>query len=181
RNLVEHAFDVFRKDVQAFRRDDHFLLPAADEEFPAGPDLADVAGVKPAALERLRRLLGRVEVALRHVLAAHEDLAVRRDLHLDAGHGLADRALLRPEGVIEAHDRRGFREAVTLDDHESQLAPERLERRVERSRADDERPELQAEQSMNFPEMPPAPHPMALRTWRRGLRRDAQDVLAQHV
>ena len=43
-------------------------------------DLADVAGVEPAVLERARGLLRGVEVARRHVVAAHEDLAVRRDL-----------------------------------------------------------------------------------------------------
>ena len=32
RQRVEHALDVFRKDVEPFRRDDHFLLAALDEE-----------------------------------------------------------------------------------------------------------------------------------------------------
>ena len=45
-----------------------------------------------------RRRLGRIEVAARDVLAAHEDLAVVGDLHLDAGDRLADRALAARNG-----------------------------------------------------------------------------------
>ena len=30
RDLIQHALDVFRKDVEAFRRDDHFLLAPTD-------------------------------------------------------------------------------------------------------------------------------------------------------
>ena len=54
-SCVEHPLDVLRKDVQPFRRDDHFLLAAADEQLPVGVELADVAGVKPAVLERRAR------------------------------------------------------------------------------------------------------------------------------
>ena len=60
---VQHALDVLRKDVQPFGRDDHFLLAAADEQLAVGADLADVAGVEPAVLERARRFLVGVEVA----------------------------------------------------------------------------------------------------------------------
>ena len=96
------ALDVLRKDVQPLRRDDHLLLAAADEQLAVGADLADVAGVEPAVLERARRFLGGVEVAGRDVLAAHENLAVGGDLHLDAGDRLADRALLGAERMVEA-------------------------------------------------------------------------------
>ena len=92
---VQRLLDVFRKDVQSLRRDDHFLLAAADAQLSAGVELADVAGVKPAVAERAARLFRRVEVAARHVLAAHEDLAVVGDLDLDAGDRLADGALGR--------------------------------------------------------------------------------------
>ena len=62
-NRVEHALDVLGKDVQPLGRDDHFLLAPADEELAVLADLADVAGVKPAVLERARGFLGGVEVA----------------------------------------------------------------------------------------------------------------------
>ena len=48
----QRALDVFRKDVEALRRDDHFLLAALDEEPARRVELADVAGVEPAVLER---------------------------------------------------------------------------------------------------------------------------------
>ena len=58
-DLIQHALDVFGKDVQPFRRDDHFLLAAADEQLAVGADLADVAGVEPAVLEGARRFVRR--------------------------------------------------------------------------------------------------------------------------
>ena len=83
--------------------------------------------------------------------------------------------------MIQADDRRRLGEAVALHDDESELAPERLERAVERRRADDKRPEFQAEHAMNPAEMPPAPHPVPRRARARRLRRDAQHVLAQDI
>ena len=51
----QRALDVFRKDVRALRRDDHFLLAALDQQPARRVELADVAGVEPAVLERRRR------------------------------------------------------------------------------------------------------------------------------
>ena len=97
-----------------------------------------------------------VEVAARHVLAAHEDFSVGRDLHLDARDRLADRSLLGPERMVQADDRRGLGQPVALNDDEAELGPERLEIAVERRRADDERPELPAEQPVHAAVAPPA-------------------------
>ena len=46
-NFVEHALDVFRKDIQPLRRDDHLFLAALDEDAPLLVALADVSRVKP--------------------------------------------------------------------------------------------------------------------------------------
>ena len=124
---------------------------------PSRVHLADVAGVKPPALECLGRGLGGAEVALRDVLAPHEDLAVVGDLHLDAGDGLADRSLAGAERMVEADDGRRLGEAVALDHHEAEPAPELLERRIERRGADDEAPELQSEEPVRPAIAPPAP------------------------
>src|SRR5262245_24827465 len=48
----ERMLDVFRKDVESFRRDDHFFLAPADVELSAAIDFSDVARVKPAVAER---------------------------------------------------------------------------------------------------------------------------------
>ncbi len=175
-------FDVLRKDVQPFRRDDHLLLAALDEDSPVGVHFADVAGVKPPALKRLRRGLGSAEIAFRDVVAPDEDLAVLGDLHLDAGNGLADRSLAGAEGVIQADDRRRLGEAVALDHHEAEPAPELLERRIERRGADDEAPELQPEEPVRAAIPPPAPREVLFARRRLGrLGRRPQHVLAQHV
>ena len=49
----DHALHVLGKDVQPLGRDDHFLLAALDEQPALRVELADVAGVEPAVLERL--------------------------------------------------------------------------------------------------------------------------------
>jgi len=99
--MVEHALDVLWKDVQAFWRDDHFLLAAADVQLSVFRELADVAGVEPAVLECARGFRVRVEVTGGDVLAADENLAVGGDLHLDARDCFPDRAFLGAERVIQ--------------------------------------------------------------------------------
>src|SRR6185503_4637703 len=111
----DRPLDVFRKDVQPFGRDDHFLLAALDIELTLRVDLADVAGVEPAVGKRLGGGLCRTEVPFRHVLALDQNLAIRRDLHVHAGDRLADRPASRAEWMIQAHDRGGFGEAISLN------------------------------------------------------------------
>src|SRR5207247_10914547 len=108
-------------------RHHRFLLSSSDEQLPALADFADVSGMEPSILERTRGFVGGVEVAGRHVVAAHENLSIGRNLHLDAGDGFADRAALGPERMVQRDDRRRFRQAVTLNHCEAAFAPERLE------------------------------------------------------
>ena len=56
---IHDALDVFGEDVEPFRRDDHFLLAAADEEAPRLVELADIAGVEPSIFECRARRVGR--------------------------------------------------------------------------------------------------------------------------
>ena len=156
RQLVQHLLHILGEDVQPLGRDDHFFLAAADEQLAVGADLADVAGVEPAVLERLRGFGGGVEVALRDVLSPHQDLAIVGHLHLDAGDRLANRAALRAERMVERHDRCGLGQPVALDDREPEVAPPLLEVAIERGGPDHERPELRAEQAMCITVMPPA-------------------------
>ena len=82
---VDDALDVLGKDVEPFRRDDHFLLAAADEQPSLRVELTDIAGMKPAFLKRRVCRFRSAVISSRHVLAAHENFAVRRDLDIDAG------------------------------------------------------------------------------------------------
>src|SRR5205814_1020583 len=85
RHVVEHALDVFWKDVEPFRGHDHFLFPPANVQLAVRADLADVAGVEPTVVERACCFFSRVEVAAGHVLTSHKNLAVGSDLHFDPG------------------------------------------------------------------------------------------------
>ena len=180
-NSIEHALDVLGEDVQPFGRHDHFLLAAPDEQLAVPVDFADVARAEPAVFEGTRRFAGGVEVASRHVLAAHENFAVLRDFHLDARDGFPDRALLGTEWMIEGHNRRRLREAVTLNHDESQLGPEGFQLAFERRRADDERPEFESEEPVDAAEMPPSQNPMAPGARRRGVGCGAARMVTEHV
>src|SRR5262249_19576633 len=97
-----------------------------------------------------------VEVPGRDVFAPDEDFAVRRNLHVYARDSFSYRTLPGAEGMVQRDDWRRFGEPVALNHDESELAPERLELRRQRRRADDERPEFEAEQAMDAAEDPPA-------------------------
>ena len=58
--------------------------------------------------------------------------------------------------MVQRDDRRGFGQAVALDDDEAEPLPELLERGGERRGADDERPELHAEHPVDAAVAPPA-------------------------
>src|SRR5262249_43424776 len=132
---------------------------------------------------RNRAAAGRLVVALRDVVALHENFTVVRDLDLHAADRRADGALGRVERMIERDDGRGFGEAVTLHDEKAELAPERFEFRIERRRAADAAPELPPEHAMNFAVPPPSPDERLAfeRILLRRERIDALYVLAQHV
>ena len=65
--------------------DDDVLGPVAQLDVAVGVHHAEIAGVEPAARERLGGGLGVAVVALHHVVAAHDDLAHRRAVgrHVD--------------------------------------------------------------------------------------------------
>ena len=158
--LVEHSLDVLRKDIEPFRCDDHLLLASAHEQTACVVQLADVTGMEPAVGERLRRRRVLPVVTLCHVVAAHEDLAIRSDLEFHAGDRRPDGACTRLERMVERDDGCGLGQTVSLHDEEAEPRPEPLELRIERRRPDDEAPELEAEQSVDASIPPPAPQPV---------------------
>src|SRR4051794_2584685 len=98
----EVRLDLRRGDVLAAHLE--HLLEAAEEPQPARlVERAAVARVQPALLvERGRRLLRVVVVALAQAEAAHEDLLLGGDPHLDAGQRGAARRDPRLEAVVRA-------------------------------------------------------------------------------
>src|SRR5512146_2636486 len=89
--LLDLVLDWLRRDVLSPRRDEQILLAIGDAE-KAVLQRANVAGVQPAVgINGGARVVGPVEVALHDVGAARENLAVRRNLHFNAGDGTPDR------------------------------------------------------------------------------------------
>src|SRR5690606_7529967 len=86
---VDRALHLHRRDVLA-AGDDDVLGPVAQLDVAVGMADAEVAGVAPAAAERLRGRLLVPAVALHDVVAAHGDLAERLPVGRDVVHVLVD-------------------------------------------------------------------------------------------
>ena len=121
----DDLLDLDRVDVLA-AGDDHVLLAVDERDVAVLVDLAEVAGVEPAAAERVGRRPGQHPVAGEDVLAAHEQLAdvADRDVPvvgvdqagLDVLQRAADRAQLVLDvlGVEDGHRRRRLGQAEAL-------------------------------------------------------------------
>ena len=107
-DLIKHALDVLGKDIQAVGRDDHLFLSAANGQTAEFVKTADIAGPKPSALKCLRRFSVGIQIPRSDVIAANEDLAVLRDLYLDACDRFSYAALPGVKRMIQRHNGRGF-------------------------------------------------------------------------
>src|SRR5690348_12157858 len=72
--LVDDLFDLARVHVES-AADDHVLLPVHDVEIAVLVDSGQVAGLEPAAGDRLGRGARVAPVSLHHVVTADDDLA----------------------------------------------------------------------------------------------------------
>src|ERR1700719_771880 len=124
---VQHAFHVLRENVQTLWRHDYFLLAAKDYQFTVLLERPDIAGMEPTVFEGLRCFFGAAEIARRHILASHQNLAVGADLYLHACDRLAPRPLARMERMVEGHNGRGFGQSVALNYQKSELGEKCLE------------------------------------------------------
>src|SRR5712691_6985484 len=136
---VDDLLDLTRVDVEA-ASDDHLLLAIDDEEEAVLVDIAQVAGVEPAAFEGFDVGLGLVPVTLHDIVATNHDLTdvvlARGELlvvdvedpDLDPEYRLADAEHLPLRGAeIESRGWRCLRQAVTLEDRRLERALESLD------------------------------------------------------
>jgi hypothetical protein len=139
---ADDLLDLARVDVGA-PADDHVLLAIGDEQIAILVEVADVAGVQPAAAQGLGRRLRLVPVALHHDVAAYHDLAelagrARLVLVVDDAH--AHRRRLAPgrgepaaghrigEHVLGLRQYRHRHRRLALAEDLSEHRPERAER-----------------------------------------------------
>jgi hypothetical protein len=83
--VLERGLDVLGRDVLAAGGDDDLLLAAGDRQEALASNAPRSPECSQPSIERLGGGLGLLEVAEEHVGAAHQDLAVVGDLHLDPG------------------------------------------------------------------------------------------------
>ena len=126
----QSLFDLARIDLEA-GDDDHLLLAIDDREVPVIVEARDVARVEPAIAQRQGGLVRPLVVTVHELRPAQDQLAGLARAHvlhtrveiddprLDVGERDTDRAdlllALAKERIAMRH-RRGFREAVSLDE-----------------------------------------------------------------
>ena len=111
---------------------------------------------QPFRVDRRRGRLRVLPVPLEDVRAARDDLAVRRDLHLDAGQRHSDRSEAVAVEAVEGQARRCLGEAIPLKDLDAELAPCHAERRIQRRAARHDVPEAAAELGVHAREENPS-------------------------
>src|ERR1700758_2169254 len=119
------------------------------------------------------------EISRGDVFTPKQNFSIGRDPDLYSLDRLPHRAPARIEWMVEGCDGRSLRESIALDHDIPELAPEFLERGLERRGADDEAPELPAEAPVYAPVLPPFPVPRAVSRRSAGFRYRQQDVIAQ--
>ena len=128
-------------------------------------DLSKIAGVEPAALHRFRRRLGILIVAEHDVAAAGKDLSVLVDLDLRVKERRTDRTVAIIHDSVDCKDRRAFRDAVSVQQIDAELAEhQHIAYRKRSSSADDIR-QLSAERGL---------HHLRCHLSARALRHDAE-------
>ncbi len=132
----EDLLDVVGMHLGAVRHHEHVLLAPLEREEAVRVEDSVVAGVIPAFLEHGGGRLGALPISLEHVRSAHQDLAVRRDLDVDAGQHLADSADAVVLDARERHNRRRLGRPVTLQRDDAHLLPASRHVRVHRRTAD---------------------------------------------
>ncbi len=125
RARLGQRLQVGGRDVLARRCDDQLLFAVDDPEVPVSPEHGDVAGMHPTIrIDHVRRFGRLAVVADHHVAAAHEQLAVVAEAHLDTRKRHSDRWGLV---VSERHGSRGARELA----HSPHLVKRHSKRRPE--------------------------------------------------
>src|SRR5262245_38462460 len=92
RLFVDGTFHIVGKDVEPFRRDDHFFLAAANEQPALCVLLSDVTGMKPSFVVDGSPTFSVTVITAADVLPAYENLSVVGDLDLYATDRAADRS-----------------------------------------------------------------------------------------
>ena len=135
-------FDLFRVDVLPGRQDDDLLLAARDDKPAPAVEVAEIAGVEPAAGESHGVDVGPVVVARHHDRAANQDLAVlilavvgSARVGCDADlHAVERRAHGVHVRIADARGRGGpgaFGQAVRLNDVETHAEEIAADHRIE--------------------------------------------------
>ncbi len=139
--VLEHR----RGDVLAAGGHDELLLAADDLEEPVGVDLAEIAGVEPAVLDRLggRRVV--LPVAVEDDTTLHQQLTVVGDPHAVALQQLSDGAGLDGTDLVDRDGRAGLGQAVALVDGQPDTAVEVAQPGAQRRAARDGRDAVAAE------------------------------------
>ena len=111
----QHALDLLRRDIVALVVDDHVFLAVGNDNPAFVVEVANVAGVQPAILDRPRSFAFVLPVSMHDEFAAAEDLSILRDLDLYSAQSRADGMHGNAGGgPVAAYDRPCFGLPIAL-------------------------------------------------------------------
>ena len=160
RLLPQRLFQILRINIRPTGRDNDLFLAALEIKISGLVQSANVARAVPSGLIQHPMSAACIPVPGSHASAAHQNLAIIRQLHLPTRQHFANRSLAQSKWMIHADQRSRLREPVALNHRVSQPIPEFLGLAVESRAARDHRPEFPAKLPANRAEGPPAAQKM---------------------
>ena len=153
KQIQELLLDWFRGDIVAGIENNQVFDAPDDAPIPCGIYLALIAGVEPAVTKDTRGFFGAVPVARKKIWAADEDFLAFAENHFHPGDGRTDAAGLdMPARVVQRADACRFRQAVALQNADTQHIEKKLRVPGQRRGATDEGAEMCSEARADFRE-----------------------------
>ena len=128
----EQALDANRRDLLPTGRYHELLLSVRDGEKSIPVELTNVAGMKPSlGVPRFRCRLGSVQIPLRDIRAAHQDLSIRgRDAYLYLLQSWPHRSYLAVGRKVYMRGHAGLRQPISLADNDTERVEESVYSRI---------------------------------------------------
>src|SRR5580698_2403869 len=160
--LAQRCFEILGVNVHSRRCDVHFFLAALKKKIPLLIDRAQIAGAIPAFIFQTRHWLqfASIPIAAGNATSPHQNFAIIRQLDFASRKNFANRAAASVEGMVQADQRSGLGQSVSLNNSVAEPMPEFFGLAIKRGAAADHSPEFPSELASHLTKRPPATQKM---------------------